>query len=297
MRVLFVADQFDDSPRGPNVGHAGGAELTDRAAIEASPWPVTERRFSDLREDDLDAHDLHVVGNSGSATEEQLRSLSKRARHVLFEHDIRICRWRGNFPAIYEPIHRFGQRCVCPHPEIARLFRTSIGAVFLTHTQRDVYLRNPFYPGCRDAVLGCSLFNRAFFARVDQGGRTPHSEREGWWVTGSPSKSKGSAEAAAYCRARGVEPTVMRGMGPNDVLDALSGARRFVCTPLALESAGRMPVEARLLGAEVTVNEHVGVARESWWATPDEVALEVVRDAPARFWRLVNAMRAAPAST
>ena len=48
-----------------------------------------------------------------------------------------------------------------------------------------------------------------------------------------------------------------------------------------------MPVEARFLGCEVVVNRHVGVTGETWWRLPDAQALEVLKDAGPRFWRLV----------
>jgi hypothetical protein len=49
-----------------------------------------------------------------------------------------------------------------------------------------------------------------------------------------------------------------------------------------------MVVEARLLGCEVVVNDHVGVSGESWWNLPQELAVEFLKDAPNRFWRLVE---------
>jgi hypothetical protein len=289
-RVLFIADQFDDSARGSGVSHPGGAELTDRAAIEACPWPVTEVTFADLQEHQLDDHDLHVLGNSSRANKGQLAAIAERKRHVLFEHDVRICAWRGNFPVAAEPVHRFKQRCTCPHPFQQRLFRDALGTIFLTHRQRAVFRRNPFWYSPHEAILGCSLFDQAFFDRVDA--RVADADRGGgWWVTGSPSVIKGAKEARAYCEAKGVQPNVFDDMQPNEVLDALETADTFVYLPIGLEPAGRMPVEARFLGAEVVVNHHVGVTGESWWRLPDPLALEFLRDAPARFWRIVDAFR------
>jgi hypothetical protein len=287
--VLFIADQFDDASRGAGVSHPGGAELTDRAAIAACPWPVTEVTFGELTLGQLDAHDIHVLGNSSSASREQLAAIAERGRHVLFEHDVRICVWRGNFPVAAEPVHRFKQRCSCPHPFQQRLFRDALGTIFLTHRQRAVFRRNPFWYSPHEAILGCSLFDDDFFERADS--RQADAEREGWWVTGSPSVIKGAKEANAYCETQGITPNVFDDMQPQEVLDALETAHRFVYLPIGLEPAGRMPVEARFLGAEVVVNHHVGVTGESWWRLPNDQALEFLRDAPARFWRIVEGFR------
>jgi hypothetical protein len=76
-------------------------------------------------------------------------------------------------------------------------------------------------------------------------------------------------------------------LSPAQVLDVLARVRTFVYLPRGLEPAGRMPVEARLLGCEVVVNEHVGVCGESWWTGDEQHAFDFVRGAPRRFWELV----------
>lgn len=47
-------------------------------------------------------------------------------------------------------------------------------------------------------------------------------------------------------------------------------------------------LEARFLGCEVISNDNAGVCGEPWWRLPHDLALEVARDAPARFWRIVE---------
>jgi hypothetical protein len=55
-----------------------------------------------------------------------------------------------------------------------------------------------------------------------------------------------------------------------------------------MEWAGRMPVEARFLGCNVVINDNVGVAGESWWDLSDDLAYGILKDTPARFWRIVE---------
>ncbi len=286
--ILFIADKFSDAMRTPEAGHPGGAELTDKAAIEAAPYPVTCVTFDDLSSALLDAHDIHIIGNSSTATVTQLCALARAGRHVLFEHDVRICRWRGNFPAAKEPVHRYHHRCVCPHLSLRALYATAQGAIFLTHRQLAVFEANPFFCCGTTAVVGCSLFDEAFFERVETLAGCARPRRRGWWVLGSRQLIKGTKQAMAYCRIHGHPPRVIRGLEPDEVLNRLEGAERFVYLPIGLEPAGRMVVEARWLGADVVVNEHVGVAGESWWHAPDAQGLAILRDGPARFWRLVE---------
>ncbi len=286
MRVLFAADQFTDAPRTPNAGHPGGAELTDRAAIDACPYPVESRTFERLDPASVAQFDLIVVGNSATATPEHWDAITATGRHVLFEHDVRICLWRGNFPASPEPIHRMFQRCRCPHRHLREVYATSRGVVFLTALQRDAFIDNPFFEEPPSGVIGCSLFGGDFFARVDEA-RRDERRRTGTAIFGAHDRIKGYDEALAHCIRQGLSPLVIQNMPPSEVLDVFARSERFVYLPIGLEPAGRMPVEARFLGCDVTVNEHVGVAGEAWWNQPDEEALQFVRRGPQRFWEIV----------
>jgi hypothetical protein len=105
----------------------------------------------------------------------------------------------------------------------------------------------------------------------------------------SPNRIKGYAPSLRWADERGHLVRVLKNLRPNELLDALEASERLVYLPIGLEPAGRLPVEARLLGCEVVVNAHVGVAGEAWWQTDDRArALEFLGDAPRRFWRLVE---------
>ncbi len=294
-RVLFLADQFSDATRTAGEKYPGGAELTDEAAIEACPWPIDTATPAEVSPARLDDYDVHVVGNFETAPPRLIKALAARGRHVLFEHDVRICQWNGNFPSAWEKLHHKAQWCVCPHPNFAPLYQTALATIFLTHRQLAVYQANPFFASHRVSVLGSSLMNDAFFERVERVRQDPPDKDIDWAVVFSRNAIKGYEPALSYCRERGVAPRVIRDLEPDEVLDVLERTRRFVYLPVGLEPAGRMLLEARFLGAEVVSNANAGVAGESWWNLDDERALEVVRDAPQRFWRIVDAwMNEAP---
>lgn len=287
MRLLFVADQFADAPRTPNAGHPGGAELTDRAAIAACPVGLDATTFEQLHPADVDGYDLIVVGNSATAAPEHWDAIAATGRHVLFEHDVRICMWRGNFPASPEPIHRMFQRCRCRHRDLREVYQTSRGVVWLTRRQRDTFLANPYFDSPPSEVLGCSLFGERFFETVARFRDDPTRQRKGTVIFGARDRIKGYDEALRYCMRLGLSPLVIRDLDPQEVLETFARSRRFVYLPIGLEPAGRMPVEARFLGCDVVVNDHVGVAGEAWWHADDDEALRYVRRGPQRFWEFV----------
>jgi hypothetical protein len=171
------------------------------------------------------------------------------------------------------------------------LFDTALGAIFLTHRQLAVYRANGAYRCRSEEVVGCSLLDAAFFERV-QRARKAVGERAGTAIVYSGNVMKGTARAQAYCEKAGIEAQVIRGLQPDEVLDVLERCAQLVYLPIGLEPAGRVPVEGRFLGCNVVTNAHTGVTGESWWGLPDALALQVLRDAPHRFWRLAARMYA-----
>jgi hypothetical protein len=291
-RVLFIADQFADSSRTPGEKHPGGAELTDAAAIDACPWSLEVAHTTEVAPRDLIRFDVHVVANFQEAQPRLVAEMTRLGRHVLFEHDVRICVHRGNYPAALNATHRSFQRCVCPFPHLDKLIRSARGMIFLTHLQLAHYLRNPFFRAPRVEVLGSSLMNEAFFERVKAHRRSPPHKSLDAAVVYSKQGIKGFEQSLACCEERGWAPHVIRDVTPEEVLDTLERSRRLVSLPIGLEPSGRLYVEARMLGCDVVTNANAGVCGESWWRLPDPLALETLRDAPARFWRLVNALTA-----
>lgn len=295
-RVLFIADQFGDAPRGPSERHPGGAELTDEAAIQACPWPlsrITLRQLSAESPHFLDAFELIVLANSETATAAQLQQIARTKRHVLFEHDLRICRYRGNFPSGRDPLHRTRQRCWCPHLEQRALFDSARGVVFLTALQERYYRANPFFECGQARVLGSSLFGASI---LDLPAHAPRTANAPTVIFASRHPVKGYAQAKRHCRERGIQPLEIANLPPAAVLQTFQESESFVYLPIGPEWAGRMVIEARLLGCNVVANDLVGVTGEPVWRSDRASALEFLANGPRRFWSLVEELMAAPSS-
>jgi hypothetical protein len=134
-----------------------------------------------------------------------------------------------------------------------------------------------------------------FFARVERHARERPVKR-GTVVVYAADPIKGFRQSLSWCRARGIEPDVLREYGPERLLDALSRAERLVFLPRWVEPASRLVVEARLLGCEVIGNDRVGVMGEPFWRESDAVALAHLADAAPRFWRLVESFESSEKS-
>ncbi len=285
--VLFVADKFSDELRSKKDRFPGGAERTDEAAIEACPYPVKQIVWDKLEESLIQASVLVVVGNSGSAKASHFAMLTKFRKHVLFEHDVRICHWRGNFPVAAEPMHRFSHKCLCPHLGMRDLFESALGVIYLTELQKKYYDENRFFNDYgRSAILGSSLFDAEFLDYVDN--VSANVDKKDTLIPGTSTKIKGAKQAESRCKEKGWKFTKVKNFTPKEVWEAMHKAERFVYLPIGLEPAGRMPVEARLLGCEVIVNENVGVAEDPIWKLDDTEFERVLRKQPDYFWTLVG---------
>ncbi|MEN8154152.1 MAG: hypothetical protein ABFR75_09015 [Acidobacteriota bacterium] len=288
MKILFAADKFDNESRDDVSRFPGGAELTDAAIIEACPFDLKRSSFRDLNISDIDKYDLIVIGNLKTATRDQIDYISAESKYILFEHDMRICRYDGDWSrAKKEPVHYFFKRCICPHLNLKKLYRNSIGVIFLTHRQYEVYKKNPFFNKKRKEFLGSSAFNRSYFERVEKF-RKGNTGKSGTAIFYSPHIFKGYKQSKDYCLKSGIDPIEIYDKTPDEVLDIFEKAEQFVYLPVGTEGAGRMPVEARFLGCKVIVNENVGVAGEKWWGMDEEEAYKFVKDTPDRFWRIVK---------
>ncbi|MEN8153016.1 MAG: hypothetical protein ABFR75_03265 [Acidobacteriota bacterium] len=288
MKILFLADKFDDEPRDDVSSFPGGAELTDAAIIEACSGKIEKKKFLELKDSGLNSYDLIIIGNMKTATEVQIRNIISHSNYILFEHDMRICRYDGDYlRAKKEPVHYFFKRCICPHFYLRKLYREAMGVIFLTRKQYEVYKKNPFFRADKIKFLGSSAFNRSFFERVERS-KKKKKKRSGSSVFYSPHPVKGYEQSKDYCIRKGENPIEIYDKSPEEVFNILESTKNFVYLPVGIEWAGRMPVEARFLGCEVVINDNVGVAGEPWWLMDDAKALEFVKDTPDRFWRIVE---------
>jgi hypothetical protein len=165
--------------------------------------------------------------------------------------------------------------------------------IYLTERQRRVFEANPFFESPPAAVLGSSLFEAAALDRLEALSAGAQ-DRKGALYLWSPQVIKGTRRAERYCKRHGLEAAPIRNVSPAEVHVLMSKCEVFVYLPMGLEPAGRMPVEARLTGCRVVVNQVVGVSGEAWWNEDREGALRHLRRAPELFWQRVEDFMAAP---
>ena len=82
-------------------------------------------------------------------------------------------------------------------------------------------------------------------------------ERKEWIVLGSNSWIKGYEDALVWCKNNKIDPTIVWNKPYTEVLEKLAQAKGFVYLPKGGDTCPRMVIEAKLLGCELHLNDHV----------------------------------------
>ncbi len=286
--ILFLADMVGQSFRTQEDKYTGGAELTDMVAAASCPWRITHKKISDLDIGELFNFDLLILSNSQSISAEAQSAIINHGRYILFEHDVRICDWRGNMIVSPDFNHWWSGKCECPHTRLQPLFRYATGIIFLTNRQKKIYESNPFFtPHPQTKILGCSLFEEKLFDQVFKKKNYIPSKKQ-TVILYSTNQAKGFETALTFCHTRNISPTIIHNFSYEKLLNVFSESHQCIFLPEGPESAGRVPVEARLLGCDIVTNQHVGVEGEKWWKKSKAEALDFLKAAPDNFWNIIR---------
>ena len=278
---IFIADLFAED-------YAGGAELTTEALIEASPHPVIKKRAHDLDIKFMEAHkdDVWVFGNFATIDFNLIPTIVANLKYVVLEYDYKFCLYRS----IEKHEHETGTQCDCHNNQIGKIvsafYHAADHVFWMSEGQRDRYFdRFPFLTDRRNTVL-TSVFNKTFFNFITSFDQ--NAKREGWIVLGSKSWIKGAEDAIEWCQENGKQHEVVWDLPYEKMLQRLSTSEGFVYLPRGGDTCPRMVIEAKLLGCQLHLNDHVQHANEKWFlGSPDDVC-SYLKGRPDMFWGHVN---------
>jgi glycosyltransferase involved in cell wall biosynthesis len=142
----------------------------------------------------------------------------------------------------------------------------------------------------QNSVVLSSVFDDDFFVKIKQlRGKYPQETRTTWLVLGSPSWVKGTAAAEQWCQDNGKDYEVVWNLPYAEMLEKLAASRGLAFLPNGSDTCPRLVIEAKLLGCELHLNEHVQHADEIWFDTDDVLDTEsYLYAARERFWSTVK---------
>ena len=282
--VVFVSDMFTSD-------HVGGAEMTTDALIDSSPYNVFRLHSSDVNNDTLEQglNKFWVFGNFFGMDMRLLPTIISNITYAVLEYDYKYCKYRS------PEKHRVAENKPCDCHEqmhgkmISAFFYGAKSLWWMSQDQMALYnTKFPFLGHVRNEVLS-SVFDENFFNTVSTLVKESSGERSGWVVVGSNSWIKGVNESESYCKENNLDYEVVWNVPYSDLLKKLSKSEGLVFLPNGNDTCPRLVIEAKLLGCNITINDHVQHAKEEWFNTPDlDKTLKHLYFARSRFWSQIK---------
>lgn len=285
--VVFVADMFVED-------YVGGAELTTEALIQSATDVVVQKvHASRVSMSTLSSGvDKHwVFCNFSSLQPTLIPSIIGNLSYSVIEYDYKFCKYRS----IEKHLQETGKECDC-HEDlhgkmVSAFFHAAKSLWWMSEAQEKRYLeRFPFLRE-NDSVVLSSVFDDNFFAYVNAVKKQNENvDRKGWIVLGSQSWIKGYEDAEEYCKKNGLDYEVVWGLPYGELLEKLAAAKGFVYLPRGGDTCPRMVIEAKALGCELVLNDHVQHAKEEWFTGSEIDMLSYLYAARDRFWKAIKAI-------
>ena len=283
--IVFVADMFAED-------YVGGAELTTEALIESSPLEVFKVKSKDVTMETLESgHGKYwVFGNFTGMNPELMPAVVANLNYSILEYDYKYCKYRS--PEKHESIEQ--TPCDCHTQMTGKLISAFMYGAnslwWMSEAQQSRYHTLFPFLAERENVVLSSVFSEEFWIATKLlKEKYKDVERKGWIVLGSPSWIKGMQAAEAWCQENNKDYEVLWNIPYDEVLEKLAQAEGFVYLPEGGDTCPRMVIEAKLLGCELHINDHVQHAKEIWFDTEDpfdtEAYLYAARD---RFWNSIQ---------
>jgi len=285
--VYFVADYFAEDL-------IGGAELTLEAIIGATKQRVQKYRCGQVSMELL--HEIHkrnktiIFGNWVSLNPECLQFVARNMKYEVVECDYKFCKYRS------PEKHLASERIECDcHTKLYGqvVFAFLLGAEkiwWMSDKQRDRH--EALFRGLIDVpneVLS-SVFDQDTLDNLKELSKNPKTDQ--WAILKSDSWIKGTDLNRQYCIDNGLPFVELGNMSYDDLLKTLSTCKGLVYLPLGGDTCPRLVIEAKLLGCELVLNEHVEHKNEVWFDAAQgadiETTFSYLEQAPEHFWESHN---------
>lgn len=286
--VIFVQDFFAKEL-------TGGAELTSDAIIKACPHKLFELHAHSITETMIrkNKDKIWIFGNQTMTAPHLLQLfIDLNIRYYFFEYDFKPCIFRST-----KKHELSAGQCDC-HNKQHGLFMAN----WMTHAkvlfwcsggQRDKFydLYPQFKEKTTDFVQSSTFYPETILNLRKIRERKEREEievQDRWLILDSKSWIKGKSEAVKYCEENNMNYILVGGVTNEQFLEELAKSKGMVFLAADVDVGSRTSIEAKLLGCETILNNHVLTQFEPWYNRPLEEIEEYFLDGPSRFWRVVE---------
>lgn len=275
--VIFVSDLYKNY-------YAGGAELTTEAIIEKSPFPVVKVLSNKLTKAFINENKdkYWVFGNFSRVAQPVLLHAAKTLNYSVIEYDYKFCKYR------LPQAHGSTEECDCENTtngKTVAIFLSQAEAIWwMSEAQKEEYhKRFPFLQKNTNHVLS-SVFTEKTLDRFEK--YEPADRNDKWIILGSNSWVKGFKQNVAYAKENNLEYEVVQGLPHDVLLDKLASSKGLIFLPNGWDTCPRIVIEAKLLGCELVLNDHVQHKDEDWFQSRESI-LAHLKNNKSIFWEEV----------
>ena len=265
--------------------YAGGGELTTDAIISYAPDPsqIVRRHCKMLTiEEAKNNKDAHwLVCNFASLEDHMKVFFCKNLSYSIIEYDYKLCVHRS----LEKHLAVTGQECDCLTTTPGKLNKAFYGYAqnvwFMSEKQRNIFLDKLDILKPEKTHVLSSVFNRGNLRFMQSIKDNPKDEK--YLILNSQSWIKGTKECIRYAQDNELEYEVISGLPYHEMLIKLSTSKGLIFRPLGDDTCPRIVIEAKLLGCDLKLNEHVQHKDEKWFTAPPQI-LPYLKNQMNDFW-------------
>ena len=287
-KIVFVSDVYAEDS-------ISDAEMTMQALINSCPLEFIKLKSNQVNLDVLkQGHRCHwIFGNFVELDSNLIPTIVANMKYSIIENDYKYCKFRS--PEKHQNITE--TPCDCNNQIngkiISAFFQGSQSLWWMSEAQKEKYLQLfPFLNGKDNFVLS-SVFDKSALGAIKllrEQSSVSQNKKKGWIVIGSDSWIKGTDAAKKWCEDNGKDYEITQNISYDVMLNKLMNAEGLVYLPAGDDACSRVVIEAKLLGCELHLNDHVQHSTEDWFNEPIEDIHDYLFTASGLFWTSIKKM-------
>ena len=207
---------------------------------------------------------------------------AKNLDYSVIEYDYKFCKFRS-----VKKHEKFEDKCGChtgTHGKLVAAFLAKSKINFWMSKEQLNYYTNLF-PIIKNNMVLSSVFSHETLSYLES--LNIEDKNEKWIILDSPSWIKGRDRAIEYAKKNSLEYELVWNLDYKELLKKLAKSRGLILMPLARDTCPRLAIEAKILGCELILNDHVQHKDEKWFSDRETI-LDYLKNRAQSFWSTIE---------
>lgn len=265
-KIAFISDYFASDL-------IGGAELTTEAIMKfGSQRGVQVGRIHCQKTNKLlleqNKNEFHFIVCNFSQLQDDLKLyMAKNCDYSIIEYDYKICKYRS-----FE-LHELneGKPCDCELRMPGKINSVFYGYAqkvwFMSEKQKNLILEKVTALKSENCEVLSSVFSYGDLNFIHS--IKDNEKNDKYLILDSNSPVKPSSMAVEYAKSNNLEYELISNLPYHELLIKMSTSKGLIFLPVASDTCPRLVMEAKMLGCDLILNEHVQHKDESWFETQE----------------------------